>query len=75
MPGFDGTGPQGGGPMTGGGRGFCAPGTYARPVTSRVGFPRSVAPAFFGLPRLGLGLMRRIGGRGRRVGGGRGRRW
>ena len=24
MPGFDGTGPRGGGPMTGGGRGFCA---------------------------------------------------
>ena len=26
MPGFDGTGPAGYGPMTGGGRGFCAPG-------------------------------------------------
>jgi len=25
MPGFDGTGPRGMGPMTGGGRGFCAP--------------------------------------------------
>ena len=24
MPGFDGTGPRGMGPMTGGGRGFCA---------------------------------------------------
>jgi len=24
MPGFDGTGPSGQGPMTGGGRGFCA---------------------------------------------------
>ena len=24
MPGFDGTGPMGQGPMTGGGRGFCA---------------------------------------------------
>ena len=24
MPGFDGTGPQGQGPMTGGGRGYCA---------------------------------------------------
>ena len=33
MPGFDGTGPRGMGPMTGGGRGFCAiplPGVYAR---------------------------------------------
>ena len=32
MPGFDGTGPRGMGPMTGGGRGFCAvplPGTPA----------------------------------------------
>jgi hypothetical protein len=33
MPGFDGTGPRGMGPMTGGGRGFCSPwglgrGTY-----------------------------------------------
>jgi hypothetical protein len=25
MPGFDGTGPSGMGPMTGGGRGFCSP--------------------------------------------------
>ena len=25
MPGFDGTGPRGMGPMTGGGRGFCGP--------------------------------------------------
>ena len=25
MPGFDGTGPRGLGPMTGGGRGFCSP--------------------------------------------------
>jgi hypothetical protein len=25
MPGFDGTGPRGTGPMTGGGRGFCSP--------------------------------------------------
>jgi len=32
MPGFDGTGPRGMGPMTGGGRGFCSPwgvGRYA----------------------------------------------
>jgi len=33
MPGFDGTGPQGLGPMTGGGRGYCAvPLSGARPV-------------------------------------------
>jgi len=39
MPGFDGTGPNGMGPMTGGGRGFCNPrgiGATAR----RYGFPR-----------------------------------
>ncbi len=32
MPGFDGTGPWGAGPMTGGGRGFCNPAGYAGPV-------------------------------------------
>ena len=56
MPGFDGTGPMGQGPMTGGGRGFCAvPGGYA--------------PGFFGLGRGGLPWG---GGRGRGFGGGRG---
>ncbi|MBN1863258.1 MAG: DUF5320 domain-containing protein [Dehalococcoidales bacterium] len=49
MPGFDGTGPRGQGPMTGGGRGFCspwgmraAPGSYAYP---RYGRYRPVPPA------------------------------
>ena len=39
MPGFDGTGPMGMGPMTGGGRGFCSPwgiGAALRPY----GLPR-----------------------------------
>jgi len=31
MPGFDGTGPRGMGPMTGGGRGFCAIPGYGTP--------------------------------------------
>ena len=31
MPGFDGTGPRGMGPMTGGGRGFCAVPGYGMP--------------------------------------------
>ena len=31
MPGFDGTGPRGMGPMTGGGRGFCAIPGYGMP--------------------------------------------
>jgi len=46
MPGFDGTGPAGMGPMTGGGRGFCSPwggrGTfpgYATPYGPGYGSP------------------------------------
>ena len=38
MPGFDGTGPNGMGPMTGGGRGFCGPraaGATRRPYGTR----------------------------------------
>lgn len=38
MPGFDGTGPRGMGPMTGGGRGFCNPygaGASWRPYVAR----------------------------------------
>ena len=35
MPGFDGTGPRGMGPMAGGGRGFCGnPGGARRPLAS-----------------------------------------
>ncbi len=39
MPGFDGTGPRGEGPMTGGGRGYCAlpvNQTYQRPLGTRL---------------------------------------
>ena len=47
MPGFDGTGPNGMGPMTGGGRGLCNPrGDSPRQYT----FPRQVNYAF---PRYG----------------------
>jgi len=45
MPGFDGTGPAGMGPMTGGGRGFCSPwgaGVSPRPYV----FPRRASYAF-----------------------------
>lgn len=45
MPGYDGTGPQGWGPMTGGGGGFCLlklPGSPDEPLTGfagRAGYP------------------------------------
>ena len=39
MPGFNGTGPRGMGPMTGGGRGFCGP-RGAETGLRRYGFPR-----------------------------------
>jgi hypothetical protein len=51
MPGFDGTGPRGMGPMTGGGRGFCGPyGARAiwRPYEARqwarYGYPYGAPP-------------------------------
>jgi hypothetical protein len=46
MPGFDGTGPRGMGPMTGGGRGFCAiplSGTWPA-------YERGVAYSSYGVP-------------------------
>lgn len=71
MPGFDGTGPRGEGPMTGGMRGVCAPsGASTRRglwSTLRRGFRASWRPfrtaRSFGT-RLGLGRGFR-GGRGR----------
>jgi hypothetical protein len=84
MPGFDGTGPAGMGPMTGGARGRCNPygpsyasyGPYRPPYPAPVrsyygGYP----PAYgFGRPRWGMG--RGFWGRGGRgMGRGRGRRW
>jgi hypothetical protein len=81
MPGLDGTGPAGMGPMTGGARGWCNPyspmyagyGPYRPPYVAPVqayypGYP----PAYgFGRPRWGLG--RGLWGRGFRGGRGRGR--
>ncbi len=47
MPGFDGTGPMGMGPMTGGGRGFCSPwGMGAAPGT--YGFRRWTGYPYYG---------------------------
>ena len=56
MPGFDGTGPMGSGPMTGGGRGFCAvPLSGGRPSGLR-------QDGYIG--RGGRGFFGRGGGRG-----------
>ncbi len=70
MPGFDGTGPLGQGPMTGWGRGFCAPGAR------RYGY-RSLGPRGFGRGRgWGRGWGRGLGlGRGWGRGWGRGLGW
>ncbi|MFC1808952.1 DUF5320 domain-containing protein [Candidatus Omnitrophota bacterium] len=61
MPGFNGLGPQGYGPMTGGGRGFCA-----RPSNS--GGPRFAGRGFF---TRGRGFRQGVRG----FGAGMGRRW
>jgi hypothetical protein len=82
MPGFDGTGPAGMGPMTGGARGPCNP--YDAPRAAGYGY-RPSYPAYGAYPRafgggrprwgMGRGAFGR-GGRGRGRGGGRGRgRW
>lgn len=74
MPGFDGTGPLGLGPMTGGARGFCAL-PVSRPAYSApyprhpfswmpaafAGYPW---PGWFGRPRLGLAWRKGWRGRG-----------
>jgi len=85
MPRFDGTGPSGMGPMTGGARGWCTPygraytgyGPYRAPYASPVQpYYRGRPAAYgFGRPRWGLGRGF-FGGRGRGWGRGRGRgRW
>ncbi|MBC2716331.1 MAG: DUF5320 domain-containing protein [Desulfobacteraceae bacterium] len=62
MPGFDGSGPMGGGPMTGGARGYCNPSYagYDRPI----GFGRGMAygRGFRGGYGPGRGGMRGYGG-------------
>ena len=64
MPGYDGRGPRGEGPLTGRGEGYCA-------VTQ----PRTGRPyGFAGLQGRPIGnFVGRFFGRGRRMGGGRGR--
>jgi hypothetical protein len=74
MPGFDGTGPRGQGPMTGRGEGYCAielpaPGRVPRGYAGLQGTP--VRPGYR-FARLG-GAFRRGRGRGAGRGKGRGR--
>ena len=74
MPGFDGTGPRGAGPMTGGARGFCQPERGPAPHGGNSSSERySCCPCPFDVPRgVGRGGLPRGGGRGRAFGGGRG---
>lgn len=66
MPGFDGLGPSGDGPLTGRGRGYCA-----QPLADREG-----ALQGFGRRRLNRSGRPRLGlGRGRGRGRARARRW
>ena len=65
MPGFDGTGPRGMGPMTGGGRGFCSPWGIGAALRGYgiipgigYGYPyygRAVPYPFYGAPATTLG--------------------
>jgi hypothetical protein len=83
MPGFDGTGPAGMGPMTGGGRGWCSPygapyagygryrETYPVPASPTYAYGRLFLGAGGRRPRWGLGR----GFLGRGLGRGRGRGW
>lgn len=86
MPGFDRTGPRGMGPMTGGGRGFCAMpyGAYRRSGYDLQGpyyptpgtYPSYDRPFYGPIFGTGRGGLPWGGGRGRVYGGGRGfRRW
>ena len=61
MPGFDGSGPMGGGPMTGGARGYCNPGAAGSGY--RMGYGRGMAygRGFRGSFGAGRGLRRGYG--------------
>lgn len=75
MPGFDGTGPAGMGPMTGGARGWCNPynAPYAGYGRYRLPYAAPMGPTYaYGLGRPRWGLGRGFWGRGRGLGWGRG---
>ncbi len=67
MPGFDGMGPRGMGPMTGGGRGFCspwgigaAPRAYGIPPRMGYGYPyygAGIPYPFYGAPTTAPGTI------------------
>jgi hypothetical protein len=81
MPRFDGTGPAGMGPMTGGGRGWCNPYAptyrgYAAPEAPYPARPPAYQPGYaagYGYGRPRWGLRRGFGGRGFLTARGRGR--
>jgi hypothetical protein len=50
MPGMDGTGPAGMGPMTGGARGWCNPGSPANAGYGAWGYPWATGRMGYGLP-------------------------
>jgi hypothetical protein len=55
VPGFDGTGPMGMGPMTGGGRGFCAiPLSSGQPAYTGMPFYGPYAPPYYRIPPFAL---------------------
>lgn len=66
MPGFDGTGPRGGGPMTGGARGLCNPGYagYGAAYGRGYGLGRAFRSGFGAGAGRGRGYGRGLGRRG-----------
>jgi hypothetical protein len=78
MPGLDGTGPSGRGPMTGGARGRCSPEDASAPrygagSQNNAGTGLGARLPFFGRRRPRRGLRGLFGGHGFRGGRGRGR--
>ena len=80
MPGLDGTGPRGMGPMTGGARGMCNPYGPQNYGGMPYGYGGAMPYGYGGaMPGFGMGMGygrgMGMGGRGRGMGMGMGRRW